>query len=764
MSEQKELPPLIIRTRGRPRKTIIPEEETKTRVLSPVRIVTQRPTPTRTIQRPISPTRGRSPVRGISPIRGGFLLKGRQVSPTPQRKSSPVPKRGRGRPRKVKEEENKEPLLPFPLQEEENKVALQKEENKNKVLSLADIPKEIMVKIASNLTPLERNQLSQSGVFMNIYMSHVPIKLYSTPIHINDFKTYFGEKRRFGITLKITELSLIVTSVDEDLLFLEPYLEHIEKLKIDYAINVHLRTGRLNISLLAKCKKLNSLHLSLSYLSPDLSILFRCENLEHLTLVKCGDDNISSLRTLKTLSVQNSNNIPILLNSISQLEKLEELNLTSILIREIPKLSTCPVLRSVKIQKCTILNDISGLIDCLDLKELYLSDTNVQNHNSISSCLNLEKISIVETMSNRWQKVDTDIFLTLSKLKELNLLRIEFISNYSFEFLFSLETLKLKDIWNNDVIPILPRIGKDKSIGLKTLIIDDSVSEDLIVLENSENLEHLEIKNCADLELIDFVKSCTKLKTLIVDNNGINKYDFLVGHDLMEKLSLDIKITTLDFLKHYPRLKYLKIVGSKLKYLNGIERCRLLEHLILLNNAGLENTLGIENLSVLKTLEIIGTLINMIPNLVGCEELTTVVIHATLLRDLEFIRDCKSVTKFICDSNNFILRLDPVATLDNLNILKIINCNNIVGIEPLVSCQYLRLFTLKYVTTKRVGISLLPLIANTNLQEVSLGGDIDDVEEFMEFAPEHMERIYTPTGDNYQPVGSVWKIIDKVVR
>jgi hypothetical protein len=768
-----DLPPLRIRfeektpnirsTRSRPNL-----------VESPTVVESTRRTSRRPALRGQSPTRQESPLRSLrvqSPTRT------RQVSSQPREAIEAKEAREiRVLPGKLSSQRRKRTATKrvIPEDVEELPPLLEKvpivEEKETGPLKFSQLPEVIIAKIASNLTPIERSQLALAASFINSYLAAVPVELYDRPIIMSDFKDYFNPEK-FPIEPRIKELNIIVNIETDDLSPLTPYIGSIEKLEISYGHKIRRIDASVaktvDISILANATMLKELTLTLSYNFADLNVLNSCSNLTSLTLrnYQGNETNLSGCENLTTISIQGIR-VYELLASISQLQNLEKIEIFNVEdLDRIPNFTKCLSLRSLSLKSCLNLTNVAGLENCEQINRLFIRNADIRSFDVLSTCLGLKEVFIIKDKHDREDEyilIDTDIFAKLPALNFMRLDGVKFTADSSFEHFHSLTELALENLWNEN-IPKLPII-KESSPGLKKLILFNLAVTELKELENSNNLEYISIMDCINLRSANFISGCPNLTKIGLTNISLDNYNFFIGHDLVEELVINNiqEINSLTFLRNYPRLKRLQLVQTAITNLEGIENHLLLENLYIKNNVFLTNFSGIETLLRLNELVVIKCPVIVCPRLNGSEELKTVIFEDTQIANIDFLTDCKNVEVLVLIACLNLQRINAVSTLDKLRGITLDKSNNIVSLEPLISCPSFKSFIMKQIVigVGKKKLSLLPLANCRYLRKVNIEGStgIKDVEEFMRTAPEFVEAITLPNYERYKLIGNEWKL------
>ena len=663
-------------------------------------------------------------------------------------------RRGRGRPKKHKE------LFPEEKEEQEKEFSLKKDIFTPKQLSLDTIPTAIIAKIMTNLTPLERSRLAAATSVLAGIMQSVDTDLSKKTMSMEDFKFYFKDIKK----PRLSGLNITLSSYNEDLSPLIPYLPNLVELRLLYKLpivsEVTRSRERINLDILAKCAKLTNLTLKLDHRATDLSVLNSLPNLQTLFLQSfhgASKSDISGCTKLTKFVIDLSNDPIDLLTGAAKLPQLQTISLFGAnRLVALPDMKECENLTKVIVSSCRQLQDITGLVNCTRLKSVVLEDTAILNYTPLAECIDLESIFIMRKLMNGAAiPIDTDIFSRLPKLKRLILRKVVFTANASFEHYPALEELNITDLANN--LPLLPKAG------LKNLFLHDINVTELKTLANSEKLEKIIIADCRHLTSVSFIAGCPNLTSILLKRNPVlADFSFLIGHDMLSTLDISsVSLHNLLFLKNYPRLTGLRIKDSNVTSLKGIEKCMSLEHLLLEDNISLVDVSDIKELFKLQEIIIDTCPVKAIPSLSNNEDLVDVTAVKTDITNIDFVQGCTNLKGLVLNKSDGIKNIDHVSELSNLTFIVLSGCNNLITLEPLTKCPILDTLILKdCIFQSRRKLSLLPLLNCSHLQVLRLNGTtgIIGLDEFMKSPPPHMKSLSKPDNKRYKFLGdNNWK-------
>lgn len=241
---------------------------------------------------------------------------------------------------------------------------------------------------------------------------------------------------------------------------------------------------------------------------------------------------------------------------------IEELDLSYQNISDISELSKCKSLKKLdlgfenddyfyNLYREEVINDISMLKGCSKLEELYLDGTEVK---------------------------DINVVQYLPKLKVLSIYNTKIENFEALQFCDNLEVLYLSDITNLDVLQSCKKL-KELHISLS------SKGNDISALKNCTNLEVLRL-DCNGITDIGVLKNLQNLKTLILWNvEQVNNYNVFMYLPNLEKLNIGqsykrIELENIEFLSNCTKLKEVYLCNCyKLKDIGILKNCKELMYL-----------------------------------------------------------------------------------------------------------------------------------------------------------------------------------------
>ncbi|CAI0445275.1 unnamed protein product [Linum tenue] len=428
--------------------------------------------------------------------------------------------------------------------------------------------------------------------------------------------------------------------------------------------------GWNRIKAAAKLKAVNLPQCSRLRKAPDLST---CTSLEFINFGSCrhmeGELHIGTFKNLKRLSLRWTNITELIIrgNDIGKFRRLEELDLTSTCLRELPAgMENLPSLKSLLLE--------SGKSWEFLMKEIPRLPRSIKRLT----------ISPPSTVPN---------LLELTELESLSYLR----------GLANLRNLTQLTLMHIGVVEIL---GLGELRVLETLVI--SYSPNLINLHGLENLiflKNLYVGTCSALERLPSVMNLIKLKLLVVyecpvlvEIQGLGglgeslsrlliggcpslaNYDGLQLLGALEYLTFQEQSFCLHGKESFPdlsglfNLKQLKLrCCLELTELTGFERLMSLERFTMKECNSIRNLPDLSGHGNLKTLNI--RFCDSLINLTGIERLES-------LREIE-IHDCNSITK--------LPNLSGLKNLELLNLSKCTALTEVQGVEGLESLTILQM-------------------------------------------------------------------------
>ena len=326
-----------------------------------------------------------------------------------------------------------------------------------------------------------------------------------------------------------------------------------------------------DLSVLANCPKLQSLHVQGCPELNDLSGLANCTNLQNLHVQACPK--------VKDLS------------GLANCPKLQTLNLSgNPEVNDLSILENCPNLQSLNVHGCPKLKDLSGLVNCPNLQTLNLSGSPEVNDLSVLvNCPNLQTLSVQGC----------------PKLKELSVL----------ENCRNLQSLHVQGCPEVNDLSVLANCTN-----LKTLSVQGCPEvNDLSVLANCPKLQSLHVQGCPEVNDLSVLANCTNLKTLSVQGcPEVNDLSVLANCPKLQNLHVQAcpKVNDLSVLANCPNLQNLHLQGCpKLNDLSVLENCSSLQTLSVYECLKLDvKTLDVQIYQNLKSLKVVSHKYIAMPN------------------------------------------------------------------------------------------------------------------------------------------------------
>ncbi|BBF41748.1 internalin-like protein [Lachnospiraceae bacterium KM106-2] len=360
--------------------------------------------------------------------------------------------------------------------------------------------------------------------------------------------------------------------------------------------------------------------------------------------VTSQEENFSNKKLIKI--IQNKIDKKKAKISKSDLEKIEELDLTGTNITDLNDIEKLPNLKTLDLSNTGItdleplsnlkqledlrlgLNEINSLTpiqNMISLKKLDLDNTYITDINPLNKLVNLEELNL----RNSVELQDLTPLKNMVKLKILNINGCERIGEYQsnvkiLESLKLLTTLRMQSTGIEKQmflanLPNLKVLQADLEFNNKKLLNDLGIIEldtmisndtDLSGLTGLKNLERLYILDGTLQEIPKPIGSLTKLTELvIIDRMGestIANISCLKKLTQLEKLQIaGNNIKDLDPIKNLTQLKYLDLSNNRITDLSMLGNLINLEYLDLSDNS-IEDVGVLKNMRHLKELNIKG--------------------------------------------------------------------------------------------------------------------------------------------------------------
>jgi hypothetical protein len=223
-----------------------------------------------------------------------------------------------------------------------------------------------------------------------------------------------------------------------------------------------------------------------------------CKNVDFVSILHCKDIIYLNLYNIKT------NNF----SYIGNFSKLKELNLTNTNINDISFIENCKLIEILDLTRTNISN-ISSLKFCINLKSLILNSCNqIYDISTLYNCIYLTNLNISFT-----NVID---FTPISNLKELESINLSGLSvnNLNFLYPYNIKNINVSFTGINN----LEKISKFNM--LTSLNISYTKVNDISNLSNCDNLEYLNIEN-TNITNLEKLIYCKKLKQVIFNNPNV---------------------------------------------------------------------------------------------------------------------------------------------------------------------------------------------------------------------------------------------------
>lgn len=315
------------------------------------------------------------------------------------------------------------------------------------------------------------------------------------------------------------------------------FLKHYPFLKF-----ISIKNCSENIEVLKGLEKVEELYVFESKFS-SLDFLNENQNLQNLSIKRCGLEDISEIRNLKNLKILNFRGNEITdISPLKELTKLEQLTLWDNKLTDISPLSFLKNLYFLDLEDNNI-SDIYAISELKKISSLYLTSNNIAH---IHALINIEKLRNLYVGYN--PIVDAENFNDFSNLVELNISKCE-INNISFiKNLSSLQVLiaNSNNIYNipNNIFPsslIELHLANNKLDdltpfsnlhNLKNINFDGNYITDLTPLNQLSNLVYVSLTG-------NNIKDIRPLITLIENGIPVNKEDNMLRGIFVEDNPLE---------------------------------------------------------------------------------------------------------------------------------------------------------------------------------------------------------------------------------
>ena len=558
--------------------------------------------------------------------------------------------------------------------------------------NLSILPTDILAKISSFLAAADVGKTFTSTALMMGLRSKIGIDLSTTEINLSNLKKYAGELVRYKITgLNITIRRDMLKNEDADITALlknittliinAPPDKTIEiksilgpcqsllTLKIINGVNppiikmignkTTLRTLEINGKNFSKLglgtsldelKNLRSLKIKDMFIK-DLSSISQLENLSYLCLDKVKIGDIKKSKLSKSLEVIELYGLAIKdINFMGNLIQLKSLTLEKCYnLRDVSNLNNIKTLQTVIIHKCPLIT--LNLDGCTNLRHLSLEGLEDEIKISLDGCLSLHKINIGDCEDINFLKTCENLeYLAIrAEVAEVNLNVLTNCTKLK-SFLLDTHNSSLKDI---NVL----KNCKD----LTYLAISDSSISNINALSECKELETLKLGKTM-VRNISSLANCTKLKTLHINSEYLKNLTPLRNcPELLDLFLTNCPIKRLFPLKSCPKLLTFVLAGcKKLTSLNGIERCTRLYNINLYACSLLSDISAISSCTSLITATFDECKIKSVSPLLKCNNLNTLTISTERnfhIENMEALKRCPNLTSINYNGKTYVFGL-----------------------------------------------------------------------------------------------------------
>lgn len=444
---------------------------------------------------------------------------------------------------------------------------------------------------------------------------------------------------------------------------------------------------------------LNKLNLII-WENPDIEELKYCRNLKDLSIqaYRFKINNIHALSELNKLESLNLFNIGINdISAIKNLTQLKTLNLGQNTISDITALKNLNKLEFLNLTG-NIIDDIEVLGNKFELKELTLGNNPIKDYSPLLGIENLQidRKILKETVTNK------------TLLKNLNLGEVYYLPK---KVIYKEEAIEVQ--WDRKYLfeereKVIVVNGNTKYGNIKCKAVYGDYFEDRIVNFRDKNLEKAIRKEIDKHKGNIYLSDVRNLKKLEGLGLGIKYLDGIENLKGLEKISFwanAIETSELYKLSELKNLKSLDLAENNLTYIpSGVfNKMSKLEELVLdgnkISNIDKEAFVGLDNL---KDLLFEDNMVNDIQAVEVLTSLDTLFMRNNRVESIDSIKRLENLTSFWAGNN----KITNIEVLDNLKKLSWVNLedNNISSIESLKNLSEL----------KRLNLS------NNNIEDISV--------------------------------------------
>lgn len=394
---------------------------------------------------------------------------------------------------------------------------------------------------------------------------------------------------------------------------------------------------------------------------------------------------------------------------------------------------------------------LSGLIN---LKSMYIGNTNEKDMKFLRYIINLENLQIYECYNLK-------NINSLEYLSNLRILELRGCSNLSeikgLTWLTNLVSIDI--IESSDLVDVS---AMHNLVNLERLNIYYCYKiKDISAFENLIELRYLYLIKCHGLESITALKKLKKLDILNLDESGnFDIREILALNNSIEKMIFDTSMVSSDlndFCNKFTNLKVLYMNNcDKIDDLSSINKLINLEKLRLKSYGGESissldfdnsitniNTLDLiscNNLMDINTIKNIDKLENL--NLSNCGKIEKI----ECLSELRYIR---TLNLGSCININDISKLSGLNSLEYLYLNNCINISDISSLAGLNELEYLNLYSCESIND----ISILSGLNNLEYLDLSYCSNICDISSLAELSNLEYLKLYSCEGINdYSPL------------
>lgn len=358
-------------------------------------------------------------------------------------------------------------------------------------------------------------------------------------------------------------------------------------------------------SQIEKFKSIKKIDISNSILIGNLQPLSEITKLEEINISNTLIDDLSPLRNLNNLEKINCSGTPLTnMEALRYSSALKEINISLTPIENIDVLSNLKSLESLNIS-FTQINNFASLENLQNLRLLNISGLNISLNSGLEKVINLTSLIAVATSFSDFNELKT-----LQKLQHLN---IDSCNLTNFATLAELSELNVLQANNSNISDLSSLINLPE---LKLIYCDNSlVSKQEAQMFIEKKPECMLIYNTS--ELANWWNNLSKdwhsiANTRLKLSDPITKEQL---HEIISGKSVDLannpNITDLEPLKMLYRLESINVDGCKISNVKALKSLKNLNYLNI-NNTVVKSLEPLENLSNLKIIRIENTEISKI--------------------------------------------------------------------------------------------------------------------------------------------------------